>query len=587
MVTTNFKNTFLIYYIPGIFTCFYFIFISSVDSEAGRVYTLSDDIMISMSYAKTFVQSGELIWHDGGPRVQGYTNFLYTLFLSLIHLFQFSPSFNSLIISIFNAILIFFISLKVTSIALIFSKGNKKISHFLGGLMSFQYPLIFWSLRGYEVGVISLLIVLIIEQIIKHDPNLKKINSLNMLKIYLYIAIGVLIRIDFIVILFAVTSYFLFYKINNLKEFYRLLFNNSIVILVLFILLLFQQFYYGDFLPNTYYLKTGGFSLIEKIPRGVLSSFKILPLLIFIFYLLINNFSKKENFRLIVPIFIISFYLTTYNIYIGGDAWEVYGFANRFITPIIPLIFASIPLLLPSKSLKKNKFFNLTLLLFFVASTFLIQLNVNQLLGFETLIIEIRIHEILYIICVLILIFLLKTKVSHQYVLAILFTLFLSSSHFQYMQNEEVQITSTDYLNVVIGKKVNTITSSEAVVGVFWAGNLSYYIDRTTIDFLGKSDRYIAKGPPVREEVSSKYNFSDFFPGHNKWNFQYSIGELVPDIIIRPWDNEEFFKQLQLNNYKAYCIEITSKLEQTKFPIYIKNNSEHVDFNKVVNCSKE
>ena len=35
------------------------------------------------------------------------------------------------------------------------------------------------------------------------------------------------------------------------------------------------------------------------------------------------------------------------------------------------------------------------------------------------------------------------------------------------MYNEEVQITSTDYLNVTIGKKINLITEPKATVGLF------------------------------------------------------------------------------------------------------------------------
>ena len=284
----------------------------------------------------------------------------------------------------------------------------------------------------------------------------------------------------------------------------------------MFFLFLFQYFYYGDFLPNTYYLKTGGFALIEKIPRGVLSSFKVLPLLVFLSHLCINKFSKKESLRAIFLIFSISFFIVLYNIYIGGDAWEVYGFANRFITPIIPLIFSSIPLFIPSEMLKKNKLVNIILLLMLSSSIFLIQLNVNQLLGFESLDFKIQEHEIFYILTLAIFIILLRIRNTHHYVLAILFTLFLSSSHFEYMFEEEVQITSTDYLNFVVGNKINYISETEATVGIFWAGNLSYYIDRPTIDFLGKSDRFIAKGPPVREKVQSRYNFSDFMSGNIK-----------------------------------------------------------------------
>jgi len=585
MMIKNHKKKYTYFYFPGIIVCIYFIFTSSVVSDGARIYTLSDDIMISMSYAKTFVNSGELIWYDGSSRVQGFTNFLYTIFLSFIHLFKFDLPINSLIVSLVNFIFILIISSKVTSLSLLFSNGNEKISYFLGGLIPFQYPLLFWSLRGYEVGLISLLLILIVEQIVKFDPSFERSDHSKILKIYILLSIGILIRIDFIVILFGVSSYFLIFRISNLLEFFRFSLYNFSVGLIIFLLFLFQYFYYGDFLPNTYYLKTGGFALIEKLPRGVLSSFKVLPLLAFLFHLCISKFPKKDALKVIFPIFSVSFYIVLYNIYIGGDAWEVYGFANRFITPIIPLIFASIPIFIPSEMLRKNKPVNLILLLLLSSSVFLIQLNVNQLLGFESLDFKVHDHEIIYFFTLTIFLILLKTSNSHHYVLAILFTLFLSSSHFEYMFKEEVQITSTDHLNFVISNKINSISKPEATVGVFWAGNLSYYIDRPTIDFLGKSDRFIAKGPPVREKVESKYNFSDFFPGHNKWNFEYSIGELKPDIIIRPSEDTQFLKQIESNNYEKYCLKIISKTGAKEFPIFILNNSLNVKFDKVINCS--
>lgn len=585
MKLTELSNKYIYYFLPGIIFCIYFVFTSSVESNTGRIYTLSDDIMISMSYAKTFINSGELIWYEGSPRVQGYTNFLYTIFLSILHLFKFDLPTNSLAVSLINIVVILIISSKVTSISLIFSNGNKNISYFLGGLIPFQYPLVFWSLRGYEVGIISLLLVLIVEQIVKFDPEFKKRDYLKILKIYSLISIGILIRIDFIVILFGVSTYFLIFKINNLLKFIRFSLSNFLVGIVVFFLFLFQYFYYGDFLPNTYYLKTGGFALIEKIPRGVLSTFKVLPLLVFLLHLCIIKFSNKERLRALFSIFSISFFVVLYNIYVGGDAWEVYGFANRFITPVIPLIFSCIAMFIPTEMFNKNKSVNTVLLFLFSSSIFLIQLNVNQLLGFESLSFKLQVHEIIFIFTIIIFITLFRTRTSHQYVLAILFTLFLSSSHFQYMLNEEVQITSTDYLNVVIGKEINSISKPEASVGIFWAGNLSYYIDRPTIDFLGKSDRFIAKGPPVREEVQSRYNFSDFFPGHNKWSFEYSIGQLKPDLIIRSWEDPQFLNEIQTNNYRKYCLKILSKTGAIEFPIFILDNSVNVKFEKVTTCS--
>jgi arabinofuranosyltransferase len=573
------------YFLPGILFCIYFIMTSSFDNFEGRIFTLSDDVMISMSYAKTLANSGELVWYEGAPRVQGFTNFLYTIALSLLHLFKFNLTTNSLIVSLLNLFTIFIISLKVTSISLIVSNENQKLSYFLGGLIPFQYPLVFWSLRGFEVGVISLIVILVVDLLVKSSLNNSKIPKSTLLKIFTLLCIGILIRIDFIVIFIGVSLYLLIFNTSNLKDFFNLIKLNLSGAATLLVLFLFQYFYYGDPLPNTYYLKTDGFHLIEKIPRGVLSSLNLLPLLIFILYISFNNFKHKERFRFISPIFFVSLLLIIYNIYIGGDAWEVYGFANRFITPVIPLAFASIPFFLDSANYKNNRIINLIFCIFLFASIFLIQMNVSQLLNFEEPNFKFGHNEFIYLVVVIIFLIFTKNKILSTYLIAILFTLFLSSSHIQYMHREEVQITNTDYYNVLIGSRLSEVTEPDARVAIFWAGNLSYYMNRPVIDFLGKSDRFIAKNPPVRKVVSNKYNFSDFMPGHNKWNFEYSIGELQPDIVTRNWPDPEFFNQLELNKYKEYCINVTPSKFGDEFPIYVKNNSKNVIYDKLISCS--
>ncbi len=581
----KFKNIY--YFLPGILFCLFFIFISSFKSSEGRIFTLSDDVMISMTYAKTFVGTGELIWYEGGPRVQGFTNLLYTIFLSIIHLLRFDLATNSLIVSLINLVIIFFISLKVTSISLVYSNGNKKISYFLGGLIPFQYPLVFWSLRGFEVGIISLIVIIVVDLLIKLDQNNLKLKKLCYLKIFTLLSIGILIRIDFLIIYIGVGLYLLIFQISNFSEFLSFIKYNLIGAATFILLLLFQHLYYGDFLPNTYYLKTDGFYLIEKIPRGILSSFNLLPLLIFVLFYVSNNINNKNNLRKITPVFFITFFLIIYNILIGGDAWEVYGFANRFLTPIIPIVFACIPLYLDSELLKNNKILNLLFYIFLLSSIFLIQLKVDWLFNFNEIIFSFGRNEIAFIVLALIFCFYRRNKIIATYVIAILFTIFLSLSNIQYIYREEVQITSIDHWNALIGTSLNEVTEPSAKVAIFWAGNIPYYMDRTTVDLLGKSDRYIAKNPPVREAVSNKYNFSDFMPGHNKWDFKYSIGELDPDVITRSWPDPEFYKQLEINNYKSYCIKLPQNKYGNEFPIYVKNNSKNINYDKLVNCSDQ
>ena len=85
-------------------------------------------------------------------------------------------------------------------------------------------------------------------------------------------------------------------------------------------------------------------------------------------------------------------------------------------------------------------------------------------------------------------------------------------------------------------RKVNTsiaiteLTSGDATVGVFWAGAIPYYTNRTAVDFLGKSDRHIAGLAP---DLSGAISWGGMksVPGHNKYDLEYSIKTLQPTYV--------------------------------------------------------
>lgn len=571
--------------IPGFLFCIFFIYKSSFLLNGERVFTLSDDVMISMSYAKNLIQHGQFTWFEGADRVQGYTNFLYTIFLAIIHLFEFSYSFNAFAVSLVNLLLIALISFKVINLSLKITKNELNISLMLGALIPFQYPLIFWSLRGFEVGILSYLLISIFEELTKIVEVNKVKNNNPLIKLYILLTIGILVRLDFVVVLLAVNLYLLIFSKNNKVNFKYFLINNFILLMAVISLLGFQYFYYGSIVPNTFYLKTEGFSLIEKIPRGVLSSFKIFPLLLISFLLFSNSLINTKKNNISIPIFFLSFFLILYNIIIGGDAWEVYGFANRFITPLIPLQILLIA------SIDFEKFSNIKFIYkniiygTFLVSVFFFNLTISKILGFEKINsndFAITTYEITFFIFCLFFIF--SSINSKKYFLPIIVTIYLSFSHIAYMVNTEVQIVSTDFLNTQLGQKLNNVTKENAKIAVFWAGNIAYYSERDMVDLLGKSDSFIAMGPAVREETKSRYNFNDFFPGHNKWNFEYSIGELKPDIIVRSWENSDFYFYTDKYDYIESCIVINTVDGEKEFNIYIKKGSDNIYLTKMHYC---
>lgn len=105
------------------------------------------------------------------------------------------------------------------------------------------------------------------------------------------------------------------------------------------------------------------------------------------------------------------------------------------------------------------------------------------------------------------------------------------------------------------------------------------------IDFLGKSDSYISKAQPNRKLKNQKYNFNDFHPGHNKWNFEYSIGKLKPDLILRSWDEDKTFEnEILKNNYIKSCVIFSSKNYPTELEIYISSESKLILFENINYC---
>jgi hypothetical protein len=78
------------------------------------------------------------------------------------------------------------------------------------------------------------------------------------------------------------------------------------------------------------------------------------------------------------------------------------------------------------------------------------------------------------------------------------------------------------------GLMLGQVTPRGTTIAVAWAGAIPYFARRDAVDLLGKSDRRIARSR--RQPVP-------FEPGHDKWDYAYSIGRLRPQVIaqlVRP-----------------------------------------------------
>ena len=133
------------------------------------------------------------------------------------------------------------------------------------------------------------------------------------------------------------------------------------------------------------------------------------------------------------------------------------------------------------------------------------------------------------------------------------------------------KVLSNEY-NVNTAVLLNRLTTREATIGVFWGGSIPYYTDRKAIDFLGKSDKHIARLPADQSGKISWYGMKSV-PGHNKYDLNYSIKRLQPTYIQgSKWGGQDLTEWVNENYSTIYEDGIT---------LLLKKNSPFVRWEKI------
>jgi hypothetical protein len=143
--------------------------------------------------------------------------------------------------------------------------------------------------------------------------------------------------------------------------------------------------------------------------------------------------------------------------------------------------------------------------------------------------------------------------------------------------NKSPQYSAADAIMSRFGLEIKEFTSGDATVALLWAGAPVYYSDRSAIDLLGKSDKNIARSetPPIPPGFFN----SDFYPGHNKYDFEYSVGALRPDVVAQHFGFPGELTSLAKWGYSRLC---TSGGEQ----IFVRDDSRKVNRLLLVECGK-
>ena len=192
MITPHRKDIYAFIIIAILFLFYASVFIYKTSFVVGeeRYFSLFDDGMISMRYAKNLVAGNGLVMNPG-ERVEGITNPLWTIYMALIHLLPVSQSKICLLIQITGAILLVANLFIVMKLARLISGNSFQVSSGAMILTAFYLPLINWSLQGMEVSLITLMVSIAAWKSIQCT----KTDSFS-LWLFVLLGIGTLVRID-------------------------------------------------------------------------------------------------------------------------------------------------------------------------------------------------------------------------------------------------------------------------------------------------------------------------------------------------------------------------------------------------------
>ena len=549
--------------VPGVIFMGTFIWSSCGDLQLTGC-TLFDDAMISMAYGKTWATTGELVWYPGAARVQGFTNPLWTAFMTVLHLMGLSGPGAALAVSFFGLVLLlatgWLVGLVVLQGLAGAPHGRVILACVAAGTTPFLYPLSFWTLRGMEVGALaflSLLIIALLQRMLSQPAT--EANRLPMMLIGVATMTGCLLRLDFLAI--AVPLMFVGWA-NLPSRGARRQFSIFVALpttLTMLLVLGGQFIYYGDALPNTYRLKVEGIDLSLRLTRGALSALKLTSLLLVtgVAGLVIWQRGTSIAKRTSATCGAVILGCLAYCVWAGGDAWEWSRMLNRYLAVCLP---AALALTVLGIGTYINHGQRLTVRVAAVTLAGLGVASLGHAILTDTREVSFRAWSIEVFAGALIATFLMvvasqsrtfgRTRVNATTAvftgcLVVVSTgvvpLLLSIQGGPFLVGADRDITR----RVQLAKESILPGSTVATV---WAGAPGYYFGTDMVDLLGKSDRAIAATDPTPGVP--------FIPGHNKWNYDYSIGALRPDLVFLMWLAGDIdHSNLRLWGYEEKCLK--------------------------------
>jgi hypothetical protein len=464
----------------GLFGILYIVR-TSVVIDGTRYFTLVDDQMISMRYADNLAHGAGLVWNAGGERIEGFTNLAWVFYMAIYHVLGIARphialaiQVTGLLIALGNLMLVQALTRRVTG-------EERSDAPLMAALLTaFYLPLNDWVLQGTEVSL--LMLATTAGAMFAVSPPRSAAARLGA---YVALAATTLVRPDMLVTAMAIVAWV---ALSDRSQRTIDVAGAGVIVGVVLLETAWRKSYFGDLLPNTYYLKMTGYPLLPRVTTGAVAAIFLLAELVLVVLLAGMALGRRRSSaRQLIGLLWLFAVQLAYSVFVGGDAWEWLGGSNRFVSIAVPALFV-------------------------VAAVGFD--DVLQRAGWRT-----------------------SGKVLAGILLVVACDVLAYGREPATILNRLTMITGPfendkDRAHLQAALRVRSTTSPDAVIAVVWAGVIPYFAERRAVDLLGKMDRYIARLPAHRPP--GVFLWSGFYPGHLKWDYNYSLGTFHPDVVQAP-----------------------------------------------------
>ncbi len=294
---------------------------------------IQDDAFISFRYSDNFVNGHGFVWNVGG-KIEGYTNFLWVLAMTIPLYLKLDP----VTFSFALGIACFVVSLIFTYKTATLICGSKDIGLLTIILLGANYTFSSYATGGLETQLQACLFVssmfILLRSIHTHEWKIQTMTLLSFL-----LSAALLTRLDsglLAAVIIPIAIFAIFQEgLPSSRKLVKIIALGLPLLLLVGSWLLWKLMFYGDILPNSYYIKAAS----KTSPlRGVYFvylfwfSYWLIP-----FPFLCASAGKKlfnkSNVGLVAFVVLILLW-SSYIIKVGGDFMEF-----RFMVPILPLLF--------------------------------------------------------------------------------------------------------------------------------------------------------------------------------------------------------------------------------------------------------